>query len=126
MEIGANTLLELVNVIIIFLALTLLGKLIYNKLKNRFGNSIDMYEVLPEEEVHTLIQVFYLILMALCVVNIFYSIMGSPKDVYYFVIFDLTLSLFFAISLDTDSRKNKVVWLLLVPYGSLAYLEESH
>ncbi len=60
MEIGTNTLLELVTVIIIFLALTLLGKLIYNKLKNRFGNSIDMYEVLPEEEVHTLIQVFYL------------------------------------------------------------------
>mgnify|MGYP006908813458 CR=1 FL=1 len=80
-----------------------------------------MYEVLPEEEVHTLIQVFYLILMALCVVNIFYSIMGSPKDIYYFVIFDLTLSLFFAITLDTGSRKNKIVWLLLVPYGSLAY-----
>lgn len=121
MEIFANTLFELCIVIIIFLVLTLLGRAIYNKLKDKYANSINMNELLPEEEVHTLIQVYYLIFMALCVVNIFYSIMGAPKDIYYFVIFDVTLSLYFAITLDMSSRKNKIVWLLLIPYGSLAY-----
>ena len=80
-----------------------------------------MNRFLPEDEVHTLKQVFYLIMMALCVVNIFYSLTGAEKDLYYFVIFDIALSLYFAITLDMSSSKNKVLWLLLVPYGSLAY-----
>lgn len=121
MEIFTTTLLQLFAVIIIFLVLTVLGKVIYNKLKAKYGKSINLNKLLPEEEVHSLIQVFYLILMALCVVNIFYSIMGAPKDIYYFVIFDLALSLYFAITLDVSSKKNKVVWLLLIPYGSLSY-----
>lgn len=121
MEIFASTLFQLSAVIIIFLVLTILGKVIYHTLKNRYGNSINIYELLPEDEVHTLVQVYYLILMALCVVNIFYSLMGSGNDLYYFAIFDIALSLYFAVTLDMSSRKNKVIWLLLVPYGSLVY-----
>lgn len=121
MEILNNTLFQLFAVIIIFLVLTLLGRFIHSFLKNKFGKSMDMNRFLPEDEVHTLKQVFYLIMMALCVVNIFYSLTGAEKDLYYFVIFDIALSLYFAITLDMSSSKNKIVWLLLVPYGSLAY-----
>ena len=121
MELFASTLFQLSVVIIIFLVLTLLGKVIYHTLKNKFGNSISINQLLPEDEVHTLIQVYYLILMALCVVNIFYSLMGSGNDMYYFAIFDVALSLYFAITLDMGTWKNRVVWLLLIPYGSLAY-----
>jgi hypothetical protein len=121
MELLATTLFQLSAVIIIFLVLTLLGKVIYHTLKNKFGNSININELLPEDEVHTLVQVYYLILMALCVVNIFYSLMGTQNDVYYFAIFDVALSLYFAITLDMSSWKNRLVWLLLIPYGSLAY-----
>ena len=121
MEIFTVTLLELLAVIIVFLALTLLGKFIYNVLKNRFGDSLNMNELLPEDEVHTLKQVFYLILMGLCIVNIFYSLTGGERELYYLVIFDIALSLYFAITLDMSSGKNKVIWLLLIPYGSLAY-----
>ena len=121
MEIFASTLFQLSVVIIIFLVLTVLGKVIYHKLKNRYGNSMSLSKLLPEDEVHTLIQVFYLILMALCVVNIFYSLMGSDNDLYSFAIFDVVLSLYFAITLDMSSSKNRVLWLLLIPYGSLVY-----
>ena len=121
MEIFASTLYHLAVVIIIFLVLTILGKLIYRVLKNKGGNSITINELLPEDEVHTLVQVFYLILMALCVVNIFYSLMGSGNDLYYFAIFDIVLSLYFAITLDMSSWKNRIIWLILVPYGSLVY-----
>ena len=121
MEIFTSTLFQLFAVIIIFLVLTLLGKAIVHILKNKGGNSISINELLPEDEVHTLVQVFYLILMALCVVNIFYSLMGSGNDIFYFAIFDIVLSLYFAITLDMSSWKNRIIWLILVPYGSLVY-----
>ena len=119
MEIFANPLFQLFTVIIIFLVLTLLGKAIYNKLKSMFSNSISMTDLLPEEEVHTLRQVFYLILMALCIVNVFYSLINVDIEIFYFVIFDIALSLYFAIKLDLSTGKNKILWLLLIPYGSL-------
>lgn len=121
MEIIADTLFELLIVIIIFLVLTILGKAIYKILKKKYENSINTNELLPEEEIHTLIQVFYLIIIALCVVNIFYSLMGAPIEAYYFLIFDLALSLYFAITLDISSKKNKLIWFLLIPYGSLSF-----
>ena len=121
MDILVETLIQLGIVIAIFLVLTLLGKFIHKKLKNRYGNSIDMNELLPKEEVHTLRQVFYLILMALCVVNIFYSIISGEADIFYFIIFDIALSLYFAILLDMSSRKNRIIWLILIPYGSLSF-----
>ena len=121
MEIFTSTLFQLSVVIIIFLVLTILGKVIYHTLKKKYGNSMNINKLLPEDEVHTLIQIFYLILMALCVVNIFYSLVGSQSDVYYFAIFDIALSLYFAITLDMSSWKNRVIWLLLIPYGSLVY-----
>ena len=121
MEIFTSTLFQLSVVIIIFLILTVLGKVIYHTLKNKYGNSMNINKLLPADEVHTLIQVFYLIVMALCVVNIFYSLMGSDNDLYSFAIFDIVLSLYFAITLDMSSSKNRVLWLLLIPYGSLVY-----
>ena len=81
MEIFISTLFQLSVVIIIFLVLTILGKVIYHTLKKKYGKS----------------------------------------DVYYFAIFDIALSLYFAITLDMSSWKNRVIWLLLVPYGSLVY-----
>ena len=47
--------------------------------------------------------------------------MGSGNDLYYFAIFDIVLSLYFAITLDMSSWKNRIIWLILVPYGSLVY-----
>ena len=123
MEILNNALFQLFAVIAIFLVLTLVGSFILNKLKNRYGKSIDVNELLPDDEIHTLRQVFYLILMALCIVNVFYSLMlDIGINLIYFMIFDIIFSLYFAITIDKSSRKNKILWLLLIPYGSLSYL----
>lgn len=121
LEILTKTLLQLFIVIAIFIILTLLGEFIYKKLKKNYLDSIDMTDYLPEDEIHTLKQVFYLIMMALCVVVIFYSLVGSLMDEYYLAIFDILLSLYLAITLDKSSRKNKILLLLLIPYGSLSY-----
>jgi hypothetical protein len=121
LEILTRTLLQIVILIALFIVLTLLAEFIYKKLKNNYFKSINMNDYLPEDEVHTLRQVFYLIMMALCVVNIFYSILGTTMDIYYLTIFDIVLSLYIAITLDKSSRKNKILFLLLVPYESLSY-----
>ena len=82
-----------------------------------------MNDYLPEDEIHTLRQLFYLILMALCIVNVFYSLVGDGKEfVYFFPIFDIALSLYFAITLDKSSTINKILWLLLIPYGTLCFV----
>jgi hypothetical protein len=98
------------------------GGFIFNKLKNRYGKSIDVNELLPDDEVHTLRQVFYLILMALCIVNVFYSLtVVTEIDIIFLMVFDIIFSLYFAITIDKSSTKNKILWLLLIPYGSLSY-----
>ena len=121
MEIINNPLFELLTVMVIFLVLTIVGKFIYGKIKSITDKHVNINELLPEDEVHTLKQVFYLIMMALCVVNIFYTFTIAEIDMLYLMIFDIVLSLYLAITLDMSSRKNYLILLLLIPYGSIAY-----
>lgn len=121
MDLWNNTLFQFAIIIVIFLVLTVLGTLIYRKLRNSSNRFLNPKEFLPEEEVHTLMQTGYLILMALCFVNLLYSIIGI-NSLFYFAVFDIALSLFIAITFGENSRKNKILWFIIVPYGSLSYL----
>lgn len=123
MDLLVETLYQFAVLIAVFLILTLVGEFIYKLLKNRYFNSINLKDYLPEDEIHSLKQIFYLIMMALCVVDIFYAIVGEGMVfLYSFVIFDIALSLYFAITMDKSSLKNKIIWLILIPYGSLSLL----
>lgn len=123
MDLLVETLYQFAVLIAVFLILTLVGEFIYKLLKNRYFNSINLKDYLPEDEIHSLKQIFYLIMMALCVVNIFYTIVGEGMVfLYSFVIFDIALSLYFAITMDKSSLKNKIIWMILIPYGSLSLL----
>ena len=125
MDIIVGTLIQFVLVLAIFLALTFIGIFVYNKLKYSSNKYLNPHEFLPEDEVHVLRQVFYLIMMALCFINFLYSLIYFDGNLFYFAIFDIVLSLFIAVSLDKSSLKNKVLLILLVPYGSLIYLMHS-
>lgn len=116
------TVFQLVVEIAIFFILMAIGIFIFDKIKksdNRFFNPL---EFLPEDEIYTLNQVFFLVIVAACFINVLYSLTFSYDDIFYLTVFDLFLSLFIAISLDKSSLKNKILILLLVPYGSLSYL----
>ncbi len=127
LELFSEIIFQFAIVISIFLVLTLIGGFIYNKLKNNYLKSINVNELLPEDEVHSLRQIFYLIMMALCVVNVFYALIGEGTELLiYLPIFDIILSLYFAIIIDKTLTKNKIVWLLLIPYGSLSFLLFKH
>lgn len=114
---------ELIFEIIVFLVLVAIGSFVYKKVMANFDSSLKSGEVLPKDEIHTLKQVFYLIMMSLAFVDIIYSMMSPLRGgLFYFVIFDIVLSLFLAITLDKSSWKGKLLCLLLVPYDSINIL----
>ena len=122
MEVIGGSIFQFILEIIIFLLLTALGVFIIKKIKASNSRFFNPHEFLPEDEIHTLKQVFYLILMALCLIVVLYSLSSSGNELYYFEIFDITLALFVAITIDKSSLKNRILFVLLVPYGALSFL----
>ena len=106
--------------IIIFIILFYFGRFINEKLKSHNIKILNWGEYFPEEEIHSLRQIFLLIMMGLCFINILYTLLN--KDLIHLAIFDILISLYLAITLDTSSLKNKILLILLVPYGSLTYI----
>ena len=108
--------------IAVFMVLMVIASFLLKKIMKSRNKIFNPREYFPEEEIHSLRQVFYLIMMAACFINILYSLVFVSTDVIYLVIFDILLSLFVAIRLDSSTLKNKILIFLLVPYGSLTYL----
>ena len=108
--------------IAVFMVLMVIASFLLKKIIKSRNKIFNPREYFPEEEIHSLRQVFYLIMMAACFINILYSLVFVSTDVIYLVIFDILLSLFVAIRLDRSTLKNKILIFLLVPYGSLTYL----
>lgn len=113
---GFHIILEL----ILFMVLTAVGSVIVKRIRNSDNRYTNPQEFLPEDEIHTLRQVFYLIMMSLCFVVVLYTIMGF--DLFYISLFDIFLSWFIAVTLDKVSTKNKILLVILVPFGSMTYL----
>ena len=122
MQLDYTKILELFIEIAVFLVLMVVFKFLFNKIRNNSNRTLNPTEYFPEEEVHSLRQVFFLIMMASCFINVLYSFIYITDDLLYFVIFDIILSLYIGISLDKSSRKNRILLILLIPYGSLTYI----
>lgn len=122
MDLLTLTLVQLVLAIGIFLILTFVGVFIFKKMENSSNRYLNPREFLPDDEVHSLRQVAYLIMMGFCFINVLYSLVLINNDLFYFALFDILLSLYIAISLDKSSNKNKILLILLIPYGSIAFI----
>lgn len=108
--------------IIVFLALTLMGVLIVRLISKSNIRLFHPEEFFPKDEIHTLTQIAYLLLMSACFMNIMYTLIYVNVDTIYFAILDLSLSLFIAVTIDKSTITRKLIILLLVPYGALSYL----
>ena len=122
MNILGHPIFQLFIEFVIFIALTMIVTFVYSKLKNSHNRFLNPTEFLPEDEIHTLKQVFYLILAACFFINFLYILIFVYEDLIHFVIFDICVSVVAAVILDKSTLKNKIVFLLLVPFGSLNYL----
>ncbi|WP_407414307.1 hypothetical protein [Methanobrevibacter sp.] len=121
MQIDYLTILEFVVEIIVFLVLMIVCRFIFNKLENSSYKLLNPKEYLPEEELHSLRQMSFLIMMALLFISVLYNLVYIGKDLLSFVIFDILISLYVATKLDKNSWKNRILLILLIPYGSLTY-----
>ena len=115
-------LIQVVVEVLLFFILLFIGMFAYNKLKNSSSKLLNPQEYFPDEEIHSLRQVFILIMMGLFFINILYSLTFTDNDLIYFAIYDILLSLYVAIKLDKSSLKNKVLVVLLIPFGALTYM----
>ena len=105
--------------VLIFLILTFIGAFIYKRIINSPNRYLNPKEFLPDDEIFTLRQVFYLIIMGACFFCIIYTFVSVNDEIFYLAIFDIVLSLYFAIRLEGISLKNVIIFLFLVPFGSL-------
>ena len=132
---------EFVIAILIFGALFVAGKLIFKKLKDSKSKVLNPLEYFPEEEVQTLRQVFYLVMMLiffvfiLYIIVVFYLVMMliffvfilyiivvPGNDFMGVAVVQLLVSLYIAFTLDYSSWKNRVLFFLLIPYESIALI----
>lgn len=110
-----------VGSLILFIIVILILKFIYKTLQNKSHlRVLNMEEYLPTEEIQTLKQVFYLVMMTLCVIDIFYEFTFYDSDIVYFLIFDMFLSLFMITMLEADDIKSYLLIFALIPFGIAA------
>lgn len=99
-------------------------------IKNRLESSTDIKssrffnpkEYLPEEELTTLKQVFYLIMIMFFVFDILYSVFLWKHNIHTFFVLDIIVSLYLALQIKGKSRKNMLILFALIPFGSLYQL----
>jgi hypothetical protein len=106
-----------------FVLLVYIGKRIVNndKLMEDFKNSrfFNPLEYLPSEEIYTLKQVFFLIMILVFIVIILYIIFGWEDGLYFISMLDIIISLYLAITEGSALLKEKILLFLLIPFGSI-------
>ena len=95
------TIVKVITTILIFLILVVIGKIIYKKLKNSDSRLLNPTEYLPEDEVVTLRQVFYLVMMLLFFIFTIYTlIITSDKDIILLAWLEAFVLLYVSVTLD--------------------------
>ena len=112
-------LISLVIVVLVFSLLVFAFKFVYNKLKSNSNRFFDLKEYLPEEEIHSLRQIFFLIMMLLCFILFIYAVSFTQSDLFVFAVIEIIMSIYLASKLDLSSLKNKIIFLFLIPFNAL-------
>lgn len=119
---GVKVLFQFVIVLLICIVLVYVGDYVLNKIKNNSSKALNPREYLPEEEIQTLKQVFYLIVMSLFFIDFLYSVIYIGGNLFYFALFDIVISIYAALSIDKSSWKNKIIGFFILPFGSLSFI----
>lgn len=116
--------------ILIFVVLFHIAGFLLGKLRNSSIRFLNPTEYLPEEEVKTLKQVYYLIipfLLFLIMVNFFFDndlvLSNNPEFYVLHSLLDILVSIYIAnIIYDKSSKKSLVLIFFLMPIASIAFL----
>ena len=122
MDILTLSFLQFIIESFVFLIVVGIGIVVIEKLKNNDNKFLNPLEYVPLEEFHSIRQIYYLIMMALCFVVVLYSMSFNSSDIVYFALFDIIISLYIAITIDKTSNWHKLMVFLLIPFGAITYL----
>lgn len=122
MDILTLSFLQFIIESVVFLIVVGIGIVVIKKLKNNDNKFLNPLEYVPLEEFHSIRQIYYLIMMALCFVVVLYSMSFNSSDIVYFALFDIIISLYIAITIDKTSNWHKLMVFLLIPFGAITYL----
>ncbi len=114
-----NVICEVLIPILIFGILFVIGKFIYKKVDNSDSKFLNPGEYFPEQELETLKQVYYLIMMFIFFIFIIYITAINKMDVIPIAILQIVVSVYIALTLDYSSWNNRILFFLLVPYESI-------
>lgn len=121
-EMYLEVLFKFIIDLVIFLVVIAVGTFIVKKVQNSSSATLNPQEYLPEEEIQTLKQVFYLIMMSLFFVDFIYTLTVIDDEIFYLACFDMVICLFVAIIYNKDTWKNKLLTFFLLPFGSLSLI----
>ncbi len=128
-ELIFNFLIFIVQLLVIcgvFAVLWYIGRFAFNKIKSsssfKSSRFLNLQEYLPEEEITTIKQLFYLTMILIFSMNIIYILFSWRSNSINLLLFDIIISLYLAIHVDRSSFKNELILFSLVPFGSLCVL----
>lgn len=112
--------------ILVFILLLIIAKIASKKIKkhenkftdNRFFNPKEYF---PEEEIETLKQVFYLIILFLFFIIFLYNAVFTDNSTTFSVL-EIILMVYVALTLDYSTWKHRLFFFLLIPYDALSFL----
>ena len=91
--------------------------------KHRHNRLLRSTEYLPEEETQTLKQVFFLIMITICFVDIIYSLIFWTTDDFYksFIYYDILVSVIACLAMKKETRNEKIITIFLIPFSSILH-----
>ena len=110
----------------LFVCTFFVGKYVYNFLKRNFhiknSRFFNIREYFPEEQIFELRQLYYLAMILMFFVVILYLLFSWGPQTISIVFVDIILSLYLMFNTKRDSLKNKIIFFLLMPLGSISFL----
>lgn len=121
-----NYLIQIIISVVLFLILCLIAAQLKKFMSKRWVRS-DLEEYFPLEEILTLKQLYYLVLILavyFCIMNFFINTFYHPNAELIMVssIIDIIFSVYFAVDFYDGSPKSKIISVFLIPLASLSYL----
>ena len=120
---------QIIVSLFIFGIIFIMGYALKDSITHKMNFFLNPLEYLPEEEIKSLKQVYYLILILILfvsIVNFFFDnniIMQNSPEFYVFnSVIDIIFSLYIGISIYDGSKKSKILIVFLIPLASIAFL----
>lgn len=113
----------------IFAVLYFAARFFLNKAetKSYFKSKLfSLEEYFPEEEISELKQIFYLFMIVIFVLNMLYLLVYWKGDAHTFLLLDIFVSLYLAVTLELNSSKDWFKMFLLIPFTSIIILTFGH